>query len=323
VLGMNPASAFRFSSAGVIATALLVAACGRHDPPSSTLVPPSGHAEVPQASADVPREPEVIWVRLLAERKAGALSAATFSIVLDAPAIQLHRIVADITSPYACRSTLFGPPDRGFSVRCTPSFKKPVATVVFRAQRIDVHLLGANTGNETLSFDLPPGTVARGEERELIATALEGRTCAGSGPARDVDLRVSARPGLEGATGIYLEGSALRARLKMWDLWGDYGCSFKLDERAPDWSLLDCRLEGQHDYLWLHAEPDSLLLISKVWGWGTAPMQVPTDLAELVTDRNAEVGRISLPCRARVRVREAEFVDPGTARFGQPRSSLR
>lgn len=319
MLGMSPASAFRFSSAGVLATALLAAACGRRDPPSSALPPPSRHAEAPRASADVPREPEVIWVRLMAEPKAGALSGAVFSIVLDAPAIQLHRVVADITSPYACRSRFVGPSDRGLSVTCTPSFKKPVATVVFAEQRIEVHLLGAKSGDETLGFDLPPGTVVRGEEREIIATALEGRTCAGAGAARDVDLRVSARPGLEGATGIYLEGSALRERLKMWDLWGDYGCSFKLDERAPDWSLLDCRREGQTDYLWLHAEPDSLLLISKVWRWGTAPMQVPTDLAELVTERNAEVGRISLPCRARVRVSAAEFVDPRSARFGQPR----
>lgn len=317
MFGMSPASAFRSSYAAVLATALLAVACGRHDPPSSAAPGSSGAVERPRGSADVPREPEVIWVRLTAERKAGALSGGAFSIVLDAPAIQLHRVVADIASPYACRSTLFGPSERGLRVTCTPGFTKRVATVVFGEQRIEIHLPGAKSVDETLGFDLPPGTVARGEERELLATELEGRTCGSAGTAKDVDLRVAARSGLEGATGIYLEGSALRERLKMWDIWGAHGCSFKLDEHAPAWSMLECRREGQTDYLWLRAESDSLLLISKVGVWGSPPMRTPTDLAELATDRNADVGRISLPCGARVRVREAELVDPNAAGPGK------
>ena len=240
-----------------------------------------------------------------------------FSVSLDAPAIKLHQVVAEIASPNACRSAFFDASARGLRVTCTPSFKTRVATVVFGEQRIEVHLLGAKSGDETLGFDLPAGTVARGEERELVATELEGRTCAGVRTARDVDLRASARPGLEGATGIYLEGSALQDRLKMWDLWGAYGCSFKPDERAPAWSRLDCRREGQTDFLWLHAEPDSLLLISTVGVWGDHPIRVPSDLAELASDRDADVGRISLPCGARVRVQPSAIINSAAARLGK------
>lgn len=260
-----------------------------------------------------------IRIRLTAERKAGIYAQPGFSIALDAPALRLHVVVADIMSPYACRSALGGAADRILSVTCTPRFEVPVATVVLDAQRIEVHRLGDKGAEETLGFDLPPGSIARGEERELVATELEGRACARAATAREVDLRASARPGLERATGIYLEGSALRERLKMCDLWGEFGCSFKVDEHQPDWSLLQCRREGQTDYLWVRAEPGSLLLISKVHYGSSGPMPIPADLTELARDRTAQVGRISLACGAHVRVRETELIEPSAASLGHLR----
>ena len=287
--------------------------------PSSAPPLSSEHAEAPLASGNVAPEPNVIWIRLTAERNVDAPSGAPFSIVLDAPMIQLHRVVAHIASPYACRSRFFDASGRGLSVTCTPSFKKPLATVVFRERRIEVHLFDAKSGEETLGFDLPPGALGRGEERELIATELEGRTCAGTKPTRDVDLRASARPEPEGAIGIYLEGSALHERVKMWNIQHEYGCSLHLDEHLANWSLLECRREGQTDDLWLHIESESLLLIWRVDLWGSPRRPIPNDLADLVADRAADVGRISLPCGARVRVREAEFPASESAPPGKVR----
>jgi hypothetical protein len=268
---------------------------------------------VPSAPTSVPREPETILVRLTSERKAGATSRPVFSIALDAPEIHLHRVVADVTSPYACRSA-FGSSERFLHVTCTPRFKDRVATVVFAAQRIEVYLHRAQGVDETLGFDLPPGTVARGEEREILATELEGRICKASGTTKDVELRASARPAADGAKGIYLEGSALREPLKIWDLWGEYGCLLAVEENEPDRSRLDCRQYGQQNYLWLHGELDSLLLISKDM---PGPMGPPVTIAELAKDRTFHVGRVSLPCGARVRIRATKLITPLAAHLGR------
>jgi hypothetical protein len=313
---MSPTSVFRLAPVGVLLVTLLVAACGTRARPNPEPLPSSRYAEVPSAPTSVPREPETILVRLTSERKAGAGSRPVFSIALDAQEIHLHQVVADVTSPYACRSA-FGSSERFLHVTCTPHFKDRVATVVFAAQRIEVYLHPAQGVDEPLGFDLPPGTVARGEERDLLATELEGRICKPGGTAKNVELRVSARPAADGAKGIYLEGSALREPLKIWDLWGEYGCSLAVEEGEPDRSRLDCRRYGQQDYLWLHGESGSLLLISKEMPWTLGSLGPPVTIAELAKDSTAHVGRISLPCGARVRVRPTEIMTPSVANFGR------
>lgn len=314
---MSPTSVFRLALVGVLLVTLLVAACGTRARPNPEPPASSGYAEVPSAPTNVPREPETILVRLTSERKAGANSRPVFSIALDAPEIHLHQVVADITSPYACRSALFGISEQALIVTCTPRFNNSVATVVFAAQRIEVHLHHAQGVDETLGFDLPPGTVARGEEREILATELEGRICKPGGTAKDVELRASARRAADGVKGLYLEVSALREPLKIWDLWGEYGCFLAVEKDEPDRSLLDCRWLEHQNHLWLHGEPDSLLLISKEMPWSSGPMGPPRTIAELAKDRTVYVGRISLPCGARVRIRETQILTPFAASFGR------